>query len=206
VPTLPKSVFWERLDVTGAEHAVLDDRRGLIARGTALAVDPIPYTCRYELVVDQGWESNRLEVTVEGGGWLRTLRLERAAGRWRATTGEQGDLDAALEAAGKVAAGLPGTEEPERLEPARDVDLGGSPLTNTLPIRRLDLRNSTPDAERRVVVAWVLLPSLQVVASEQSYTPLGGNRIRFRSGTFTADLTVDADGYVMSYPGLAKRL
>jgi hypothetical protein len=205
VPTLPKSLLWERVDVAGAEHVVLDDRRGLLARGTALAVDPIPYTCRYELVVDQAWQSNRLEVSVEGGGWLRTLRLERAAGRWRASTGEQGDLDAALAAAGRRPAGLPGTEEPDRLQPALDVDLGGSPLTNTLPIRRLGLRDATPDAERPVVVAWVLLPGLQVVPSEQSYTPLGGNKIRFRSGTFTADLTVDADGYVTNYPGLAKR-
>lgn len=203
--TLPKSLFWARADVPGAEYAGYDDRRGLYARGTAIAVDPIPYTCRYELTTDDGWASTRLEVSCEGAGWLRTLRLERAAGRWRATTGEQGDLDAALRAAGKPPAGLPGTEEPARLEPALDVDLGGSPLTNTLPLRRLGLLDANPDTTRTVTVAWVLLPGLVVVPSEQSYTVLGGRRVRFATGTFKADLELDADGFVTRYPGLATR-
>ncbi|HWB37197.1 MAG TPA: putative glycolipid-binding domain-containing protein [Rugosimonospora sp.] len=29
--------------------------------------------------------------------------------------------------------------------------------------------------------------------------------MRYSSGTFAADLTVDADGYVRDYPGLAVR-
>jgi hypothetical protein len=202
---LPKSLFWERLDVAGAEHVVYDDRRGLRAWGTALAVDPIPYSCRYDLVTDEQWATGRLEVTVEGGGWVRTLRLEHAAGRWRATTGEQGDLDAALRTARLRGAGLPGTEEPSRLEPALDIDLSGSPLTNTLPVRRLDLLRARPGTERRLIVAWVLLPTLEVVPAEQGYTALGDNRVRYTSGDFTAELELDDDGFVVRYPGLAKR-
>lgn len=203
--TLPRSLFWERTDVTGAEHVVYDDRRGLVARGTALAVDPIPYAARYELVTDDRWATTRLEVITEGGGWQRTLRLERAAGRWRAVTGEQGDLDAAYAAARVGRAAFPGTEEPERLETALDVDLGGSPLTNTLPVRRLDLLTAPPGTRHRVTVAWVLLPSLEVLAAEQFYTAAGAGAVRFASGDFTAELTVDDDGFVVSYPGLARR-
>jgi hypothetical protein len=205
VATLPKSLFWARADVPGTEYAGYDDRRGLYARGTAIAVDPVPYTCRYELSTDDQWVSARLEVSTEGAGWLRTLRLERAAGRWRASTGEQGDLDEALRAAGKAPVGLPGTEEPSRLEPALDVDLGGSPLTNTLPVRRLGLLDANPDTTKTVTVAWVLVPGLVVVPSEQTYTVLGGRRVRFSSGTFNADLELDADGFVTRYPGLATR-
>jgi hypothetical protein len=205
VATLPKSLFWERTDVAGAEDVVYDDRRGLVARGTALAVDPIPYAARYELVTDDRWATARLEVITEGGGWQRTLRLERAAGRWRAVTGEQGDLDAAYGAARVGRAAFPGTEEPERLETALDVDLGGSPLTNTLPVRRLDLLTAPPGTRHRVTVAWVLVPTLEVLAAEQFYAAAGPRKVRFASGDFTAELAVDDDGFVVSYPGLARR-
>jgi hypothetical protein len=200
---LPRTRLWRRLDTTGTEFVVFDDRRGLVARGMATADDPVPYACRYELFTDDGWASARFEAAVEGGGWLRTLRLERAVGRWRATTAEQGDLDAAVRAAGHAAQPLPGSEDPDRLHAALDVDIYASPLTNTLPLRRLELMRAEPGTTHTIKAAWVLLPSLAVVASEQTYTVLGDDKVRYASGTFTADLTLDADGYVTHYPGLA---
>ncbi|WP_091348238.1 putative glycolipid-binding domain-containing protein [Micromonospora rhizosphaerae] len=206
MPTKPKSLFWTRTDTAGAEHVVFDDGQGLVARGVVLAVDPIPYTCRYQLTAGPDWATTRVEVEVEGAGWSRSVRLEPGGGRWRVTTGEQGDLDAALRAAGHPPAGLPGTDDPDRLADAVDVDLGGSTLFNILPIRRLGLQRAPAESARRIAVAWVLVPSLVVVPAEQVYTSLGPGRVRFASGTFTADLDVDPDGYVVRYPGLAERI
>jgi hypothetical protein len=202
--TLPAARFWERKDTAGVEHALVDTHRGLYARGTALAVDPIAYTCRYELQTDPSWATARFEVSTEGAGWARTVRLELAAGRWRATTSEQGNLDAALTAAGHAGAGLPGTEDPDLLYGAFDVDLTGSPLTNTLPIRRLDLLKAEVGVAHRINAAWVIMPSLEVVQADQIYTSLGEHRIRFTSETFSADLIVDDEGFVVDYPGLAR--
>jgi uncharacterized protein len=202
---LPKSLFWTRTDTAGSDLALLDDRRGLYARGVATAIDPIPYTCRYELVTDEAWRTAHLDVIVEGAGWVRTLKLERAAGRWRATTGEQGDLDRALADAGHPPAGLPGTEEPERLADAIDIDLAGAPLPNTLPIRRLSLLDAPPGTVHDLTMAWVLVPSLEVLPSEQVYTVVDARTIRFTIDDFTADLAVDEHGYVVTYPGLAAR-
>lgn len=201
---LPRTLFWDRLNTTGSEHAVFDERGGLYARGTMLAADPVPYTARYSLQADEHWTSCRLEVTVEGAGWLRSVRLERAAGDWHVSAGEQGDLDAALLAAGRSRTELPGSEEPERLHEALDVDLGGSPLTNTLPIRRLGLLGQPAGTSGTITAAWVLVPSLVVIPSRQTYTVMGAGHIRYASGTFTADLSVDDDGYVLHYPGLAS--
>jgi hypothetical protein len=203
--TLPTSLFWIRTDTAGTDHAIFDDRRGLAARGVAQAVDPLPYTCRYDLTADERWAAQRLEVSVEGAGWLRTLRLERAGGRWRATTGEVGNLDAALTAVGQPAAGLPGTEEPERLDDALDVDLSASCLFNTLPVRRLGLQDAVVGTSHRLTVAWVLVPSLLVIPAEQVYTVLEGGNVRFATEGFSADLQLDAGGYVVHYPGLADR-
>ncbi|MEH1012391.1 putative glycolipid-binding domain-containing protein [Micromonospora sp. CPCC 206060] len=204
MPTLPKSLFWTRTDTAGCDHARLDDRRGLTVSGVAQAVDPVPHTCRYEVATDTGWATTSLAVEASGAGWFRSVHLERAAGRWRVTTAERGDLNAALVAAGHPPAGLPGTDDPDRLGPAVDVDLGAAPLFNSLPVRRLGLLDAEPGTERRISVAWVLVPSLLVVPTDQVYTALGGQRVRYASDGFTAELDLDPDGYVRHYPGLAE--
>jgi uncharacterized protein len=197
---LPRALAWQRTDTTGGEFAGFDDHDGLVARGTAFTAAPVAYACRYELSTDSRWASSRLDVTVEGQGFLRTLTMERASGRWRITTSERGNLNAVA-----PTAPLAGTEDPDRLADALDVDLYASPLTNTLPIRRLNLLGRDAGTTTTIVVAWVLLPSLAVVPSEQTYIVLGDGKIRYASGTFTADLAVDEAGFVVEYPGLARR-
>jgi hypothetical protein len=194
---LPRTLLWQRTDVHGAEHVIFDDRRGLTARGVAVAAGPVPYQCRYELETDDGWFSTRFYAVAEGGGWLRELHMERTHDGWRITTAEQGDL----RAAGQPNALLPGAEDPDRLKDAVDIDLYSSPLTNTLPLRRLGLIDGTIT----IVAAWVLLPSLAVTANAQTYTVLEPGRVRYSSGSFTADLELDENGYVVRYPGLATR-
>ncbi|GGN69774.1 hypothetical protein GCM10010112_35610 [Actinoplanes lobatus] len=201
---LPIALFWERTDVTGAEHALLDVDR--YAQGTILAAAPVPYSCRYEVQTGPDGATSRVDARAEGAGWARTVRLELAAGRWRVTASEQGDLDAALVANGHARAGQPGCEDPDLLYGAFDADLGGSPLFNTLPIRRLGLLRAEAGVSHRLNVAWVLVPSLEVVQADQIYTSLGGRRIRFASETFSADLTCDDDGFIEDYPGLARRV
>lgn len=200
---LTTALFWQRLDTAGAEQAVVVEGRGLRARGRQLAATPLPYACRYELVTDDDWASTRCEVTVEGAGFTRSVRLERAAGRWRVTATEQGSLDAALVAAGRARVDQPGSEEPGMLSDAHDVDLGGSPLFNTLPIRRLRLL-AEPGGRHTVEVALVLVPSLEVIPATQTYRARGDGIVEFTSGSFHAELTVDERGYVRHYPGLAS--
>jgi hypothetical protein len=206
MPVLHRSLLWRRLDTTGTEHALLDERAGLHARGSVIAADPVPYILSYELLADDAWISMRLNVSAEGAGWLRSVKLERAMGRWHITAGEQGDLDRVLRAAGHARAELPGCEEPDGLHAALDVDLGYSPLTNTLPLRRLGLRRAPAGTSHTVPVAWVLVPSLAVIRANQTYTVLGEGRVRYESGTFAAELEIDHDGYVTHYPGLAERV
>ena len=49
------------------------------------------------------------------------------------------------------------------------------------------------------------VPSLEVTKSEQRYEPLGHGLIRFRSGSFTADIQFDEHEFVVGYPGIARR-
>jgi hypothetical protein len=83
-------------------------------------------------------------------------------------------------------------------------DLGFSPLFNSLPVRRDGLHRGGPARDYRMT--WVSVPELAVSVSEQRYEPLAPGLVRFRSGSFTADLELDGDGFVVRYPGLAERV
>jgi hypothetical protein len=86
-----------------------------------------------------------------------------------------------------------------------DIDLQASPLFNSLPILRDRLHACGGDA-RDYVMAYVNVPELSVARSAQRYVPLERGVVRYRSGSFFADLEFDADGFVVRYPGLAERV
>jgi hypothetical protein len=90
-----------------------------------------------------------------------------------------------------------------RLDDADFFDLGWSPLFNSLPVIRDRLLES--GRARDYVMRWVDVPSLKVSKSEQRYEPLGSGLIRFRSGSFTADIQFDRNEFVLDYPGIARR-
>jgi hypothetical protein len=83
-------------------------------------------------------------------------------------------------------------------------DLGLSPLFNSLPIwRDRVLENGET---RDYVMRFVSVPELRATESKQRYEPLGGRRLRYRSGSFAAQLDFDDDGIVRHYEGLAERI
>ena len=82
-----------------------------------------------------------------------------------------------------------------------DVDLGFSPSTNLLPIRRLHLAVGESAAVR---AAWVRFPALTVEVLEQTYTRTGDATYVYESagGAFRRELSVNPDGFILDYPGL----
>jgi len=82
------------------------------------------------------------------------------------------------------------------LKGCSDVDLGCSPSTNTLPIRRLHLGIG---AVHTIQAAWVHFPDPTVQKAAQTYARLDELTYRYASGQFEAELTVDEDGLVTAY-------
>jgi hypothetical protein len=79
-------------------------------------------------------------------------------------------------------------------------DLGFSPLFNSLPV--LAGLERTTD----FVMTFVHVPSLEVARADQRYEPLGDDVVRYRSGSFVAEIEFDAEGFVTRYEGLAERV
>jgi hypothetical protein len=188
-------------DPFGVEFAeILLAPQKVSAEGVAISSGPrIPYRLDYTLETVVGYVTSRLWVTSRGEGWRRTLDLRRdASGVWTAVAEETGRVD--LPRAGG---------DPATLTGALDCDLGLSPVTNLMPILRHDLLAGGDPIEQ--TMAWVSVPDLSVRADGQRYSSIGtasDRVVRYEAsdGTFTADITLDVDGLVIDYPGIATRL
>ena len=137
------------------------------------------------------------EVTFGATTWRYEIELEG----WVTKRATIGTLTVEHGADGWMVDGAP---RPDLAE-AIDIDIVLTPFTNTLPIRRLELEVGE---HADLVMAWVDVPALEVNPDPQRYTRLDATHYRFDSldSDFTRDLEVDADGIVVSYPGLFERL
>jgi len=175
------SILWRRLDVPGHEIGRLvrrGDRREL--SGTAVFADE-KGLCHldYLVICDEAWRT--MSASVRGAIGDREIDLAVCVDgerRWRANG-----------------------EECPAVEGCLDIDLGFSPSTNLLPIRRLSL---VVGEEARVRAAWLPFPSLVFALLPQTYRRERERAYRYESGggSFVRTLEVNAVGFVTSYPGL----
>jgi uncharacterized protein len=173
-------ILWQRLDEPGFEWcSVRDPGTGRMIEGVALvALEGVPWRVDYTIEIDAAGRTHRASIraagAARGDGAQQTLELEaNGAGSWR----RNGALI---------------IDTPDCL----DIDLGFSPVTNSLPIWRLGL---DVGARADIRVAWVLFPSFEVVEGRQTYERLDEVTWRYRSEGFAADLTVGDDGLVDDY-------
>lgn len=190
---------WNHVDnpLIRNEATVLFHGAGLSATGVQYGED---YQATWELDATKNWVTHYVTVDVEGDGWGRSLNLVRSeSGAWSSDTKERGAQPPELPA--------PGIVQSTDLGDALDCDLGLCPLTNTMPIRRLGLLEAQVP-ETPLIMAWIDMPSLQVIASDQYYSSIDSKAVRYVSGTRGVDieLGVDQDGVVVRYPDLARRV
>jgi hypothetical protein len=168
---------WRRSDeVATDEVCTLTTRdNGLSLVGTVLGAEGgLPVRVEYRVLVDKTGLTTAAHVRDLRGFETRQVALERSAkGAWTVN--------------GAAARGLKGCS---------DVDLGCSPSTNTLPIRRLNL---AVGASQTIQAAWVVFPELTVTKAAQTYTRVDEFTYRYASGAFEAELSVDDDGLVTVY-------
>ena len=195
---------WAKQDPFGGEYVEVDLHDGaLSAEGVAIGSDPLPYRLDYRLRTGSRYVTEEVEVAARGDGWRRSLWLRHDAGDgWSAR----------VSADGRVALATPGGDT-EPFAAALDVDLGLSPLFNSMPVLRHGIHRggSTPD----LLMVWISVPDLAIHPSRQRYrclkaSPGRASVVRFESidedEPFAADVTFDAHGIVLDYPGIGRRL
>ncbi|SDO95344.1 putative glycolipid-binding domain-containing protein [Lentzea jiangxiensis] len=96
----------------------------------------------------------------------------------------------------------------ETFNDALDVDVQFAVLFNAIPIRRLGLHREP--GEHALPVVRVSLPDLSVRAVTQTYKTVSVaddvSVVRFKSGGFEQNIKVDANGLVVEYPLISKRI
>jgi hypothetical protein len=174
-------IVWLRLDMHGHEAAAITQQRNRWnLSGVALFVyDSQPCRLDYEIECDGNWGTRDVSVRGQVGALPVSLVLSRSADDSWCTN----DLPAPA------------------LHGCVDIDLGFSPSTNLLPIRRTKLAIGEHAAVR---AAWVRFPDFAVEVLDQTYARLSESTYHYESagGQFSRDLTVDPDGFVIDYPGL----
>jgi len=169
------AVLWQSSE-GGSDLCVLEQTgRNWRLRGTVLAAaGKEPVEIRYRIDASPTWVTEDVEVLVAFAG---------------------GDPREPFELGGLWS----GKERPPELEDCADVDLGFTPATNTLPIRRLRLEVGE---ETEVTAVWLRWPELRVERAVQRYARLAKDRYRFSQEDFRAELVVDDQGLVVDYEGL----
>ncbi|MBF6220796.1 MULTISPECIES: putative glycolipid-binding domain-containing protein [Nocardia] len=142
------------------------------------------FSASYDLVTDENGVTKRL-----------SLRTTTAAGERHASIARDEENYWLVDAGGNhVRSTFAG---------ALDVDVVLSPFFNTLPIRRYDLQHAVEDVQ--VPVVYVRLPDLLVQEATLIYSS-AADGISVLSPVSSATVTVDADGFLLDYPGLAERI
>jgi len=180
-------VIWTPWEGQGIEHLRVTERQeGIDADGLIVGLHEIgAFRLRYRIVCDAGWRVRQVHLALMDGG--RSLELGADGdGHW-------------VDENGLSIAGLDG---------CIDIDISGSPFTNTLPIRRLGLQvGQSAD----LPMVYIHVPTLRVEQTMQRYTCLEsgteGSLYRFEGldSGYTAVLPVDGNGLVLDYPELFRR-
>ena len=147
-----------------------------------------PFSASYDLVTDETGATKRLSMSVTLAERDRQLSIARDEENMWLITDHQGQTRAAYEG-------------------ALDVDVVFSPFFNALPIRRMGLSQRVESVT--VPVVYVSLPDLTVKQASISYSssgPSSGDGIKLHSPVADTTITVDADGFIVDYPGLAERI
>jgi hypothetical protein len=187
---MQRNVMWSPVDAPGLEHLRLTVEASEITADGEIITTQFgnrPLRIDYWVQCDAQWRVRQLRVSTEGIEPLAVILTSDGAGHWVDEQGNaRSDLDGCI-----------------------DVDIMATPFTNTLPIRRLPWK---PGQSADLTVAYVTLPTLEVVPAPQRYTSLetGPNGGRFRyeslSSGYTNELPVDGDGLVLDYPGIWRRV
>lgn len=179
--TILRGIRWRPVDGEGLEHLDLETTAaGIVVRSVVVgSFDGFAFGARYDIELADDWT-------------FRSLRLVRTDGAAVALGRE--------ERGGWTCNGAPAPH----LAGCIDIDISGTPFTNTLPIRRANLTVGVP---KQVSMAWIPMDTPEPRVDEQIYTKRDARHFRYQAadGSFEAELTVDEHGLVVDYPGLFRR-
>lgn len=178
------AILWERLDTPGHDVCrLVQATTGFALEGQSNFVhEGKPVALAYRVTGDSAWQTRSARVS----GFLGAQTIELEIGR---TAGGDWLLNGVL--------------QPD-VAGQRDLDLGFTPATNLIAIRRLALQ---VDAESDAPAAYMFFPEtrppdLRLTVMQQTYRRLDRERYDYTGIDYREVLTVSEAGFVTDYPRL----
>ena len=185
----PAILTWRAHDVPRMESVRVqlhNNRIKAYGRIVAAATQTAPaFSASYDLVTDESGATKRLSLTVTLAERERQLSIARDEENMWLVQDHSGQTNRAS------------------YDGALDVDMIFSPFFNTLPIRRTGLYRRNDSMS--VPVVYVSLPDITVNPVTISYSS-ASDGIKLHSPVADTTVTVDSDGFILDYPGLAERI
>lgn len=181
---------WRAQDVSRMESVRLQvsgNRIKANGRIVAAATEANPaFGAYYDLLTDEAGATKRLGMTVTLAERERVFSFARDEENMWLVTDHQGEHRAAYNG-------------------ALDIDVEFSPFFNALPIRRLGLQEQA--ASVTLPVVYVNVPEMSIIADTVSYSSTGSRgEIKVRTPIADTRVSVDDEGFIVDYPGLAERI
>lgn len=175
------TILWRRLDLPGHEVCRVQPLKGewLLAGTAVFTYEGEPCKVDYRILCDASWRTTSANIVGQVG--KREIELSVSANEERRWA-------------------LNGIDCPA-VTGCLDIDLGFSPSTNLLPIRRLSL---AVGESAEVQAAWLAFPAFSFELLSQTYNRTGETIYQYESdgGAFARRLEVNECGFVTRYPGL----
>lgn len=177
--TVVATAFWHRLDLPGCDAARVEQTNtGFQLFGQATFLDPKgPAALRYVLDLMPDWTTREGHVTGFIGERPLETHVRRTAEGWTLDGNTFGMLDIV------------------------DLDLGFSPATNLVQLRRLALPIG---ATAQFDVAWLQAGDAELIRLPQRYRRINQTEYEYHSPRdgYRARLFLAPSGFVIDYPGL----
>ena len=183
---MQKSILWEGIANDTEEHCAVNFLdTGIIVRSEVEGwAETVAVYAEYTIKLDLQWNVREFEIEFHVSDHQHAFHLiADTAGNWTDKSG---------------------TAYPEFKE-CTFIDITLTPFTNSLPINNLRM---TIGESREFDLIYIDVLEAQMRIDRQKYTKLSSNNYRFENdgGKFTADITVDEDGFVIDYPKLFQML
>lgn len=180
-----QTIIWQQWDNIGLEHLTLqEDSSGVLVDSVVIGIEEgVPFRLQYRIQLSEHYQVQRVDLHLAGRDPVRLTT--HGAGHW-----------------------FDGADQPlHLLDGCLDIDISVTPFTNTLPIRRLKWVSGQKESLHMV---YIKIPEFDIRPMRQYYTCLEvsteSSFFQFDSPGFMARLPVDANGLVLDYPGLFRRV
>lgn len=178
---MQRNIVWKGLEYESLENCIVHyQSHRILVRSCILGIaNEQPFKVDYRLSLDHSWRTLNVDVVIQTDNTFTSRQYTtNGRGQWYINNAPLPEMDG-----------------------CEDVDISLTPLTNTLPIRRLNLKT---DERQQINVLYIDVLQRDIRPETQYYTCLGPDRYLFETGDggFKAEIETDEQLWVKRYPNL----